>query len=214
MFRSCQINLLLSDSQMSWYYLIWYLLYSGAFDSFYHISKNPSFHRIRHYSRDRWGDVWERIHDASPQASSYSFRTSSSSTDLKKNHSLPGHYWEACIQTETLGNCHLNEWVVPAHLWNFWNILHISFFKKRFYLLIFRQRVREGERGKHWYVRDTSMVASRTPPAGDPACNPGMCLDWELNWRPLSLQAGTQSTEPHSQGTFLYLLIKSLQNGF
>ena len=74
MFRSCQINLLLSDSQMSWYYLIWYLLYSGAFDSFYHISKNPSFHRIRHYSRDRWGDVWERIHDASPQASSYSCR--------------------------------------------------------------------------------------------------------------------------------------------
>ena len=27
-----------------------------------------------------------------------------------------------------------------------------------------------------------------------PACNPGMCPDWELNQR---LQAGTQSTEPH-----------------
>ena len=25
----------------------------------------------------------------------------------------------------------------------------------------------------------------------------GMCLDWELNWRPLGLQAGTQSTESH-----------------
>ena len=30
--------------------------------------------------------------------------------------------------------------------------------------------------------------------------NPGMCPDWELNWRPFGLQAGTQSTELHQSG--------------
>ena len=44
--------------------------------------------------------------------------------------------------------------------------------------------------------------------AGDLAHNPGMCLDWELNWLPFGLQVGTQSTEPHHQG-----LIKNLDIG-
>ena len=45
-------------------------------------------------------------------------------------------------------------------------------------LFIFRERGKEGEReeGKHRCV-----VASRTPPAEDLACNPGMCPDWESN---------------------------------
>ena len=43
------------------------------------------------------------------------------------------------------------------------------FFFKRFYLFIFRQRGREGERGKRQCV-----VATRTPPAGDLALNPGI----------------------------------------
>ena len=43
-------------------------------------------------------------------------------------------------------------------------------------------------------------VASRTPPTGALARNPGMCLDWELNLWPFSVQAGTQSTEPHQPG--------------
>ena len=33
----------------------------------------------------------------------------------------------------------------------------------------------------------------------------GMCPDWESNKRPLGLQAGTQSTEPHQPG-FTYIL--------
>ena len=41
------------------------------------------------------------------------------------------------------------------------------------------------------------MVASHVPPTGDLAHNPGMCLDWELNWQPFSLQVGAQFTEPH-----------------
>ena len=28
------------------------------------------------------------------------------------------------------------------------------------------------------------LVTSPTPPTGDLACNPGMCHDWGLNWRP------------------------------
>ena len=42
---------------------------------------------------------------------------------------------------------------------------------------------------------------SRAPYWGpDLSCNPGMCPDWESNQRPLGLQAGTQSTEPHQPG--------------
>ena len=65
-----------------------------------------------------------------------------------------------------------------------------SFFFKRFYLLIFRERGREKERGKNhqW------GVASHTPPTGDLAHNPGMCPAWEMNQWPFGSQVGT---EPH-----------------
>ena len=53
---------------------------------------------------------------------------------------------------------------------------------------------KEGRKGK----KHQCVVASRAPPTGDPACNPAMCPDWELNWRPFGLQAGAQSTE-HQQ---------------
>ena len=46
------------------------------------------------------------------------------------------------------------------------------------FLFIFRERGREGEReGK----KHQCVVASRVPPTGDQACNPGMCPDWESN---------------------------------
>ena len=32
------------------------------------------------------------------------------------------------------------------------------------------------------------LVASCVPRTGDLACNPGMCPDWESNWRPFGLQ--------------------------
>ena len=44
------------------------------------------------------------------------------------------------------------------------------------------------------------MIASHTPPTGVPACNRGMCPDWELNQQPFDSQAGTESTEPHQPG--------------
>ena len=50
--------------------------------------------------------------------------------------------------------------------------IKFSFFFKRFYLFIFRERGREGEKEgeKHQCV-----VASHVPPTGDLAHNPGMC---------------------------------------
>ena len=47
-------------------------------------------------------------------------------------------------------------------------------FFKGFYLFIFRERGREGE--KYQWV-----VASHMDPTGDLAHNPGMCPDWESN---------------------------------
>ena len=49
-------------------------------------------------------------------------------------------------------------------------------FLKRFYLLIVRERRREGEREGE---KHQSVVASCTPPTGDLAHSPGTCPDWE-----------------------------------
>ena len=47
------------------------------------------------------------------------------------------------------------------------------------------------------------------PPTGDLACNPGMCPDWESNWRPFGLQAGTQPTEPPLPGPQIALALRT-----
>ena len=44
------------------------------------------------------------------------------------------------------------------------------------------------------------MVASCAPPAGNLACKPGMCPDWESNWQPFGSQAGAESMEPPQPG--------------
>ena len=49
---------------------------------------------------------------------------------------------------------------------------------------------REGEKQQY-------AVASRAPPTGNLAQNPGMCPDWESNCQHFGLQASAQSTEPH-----------------
>ena len=69
----------------------------------------------------------------------------------------------------------------------------IYIFKDFIYLFLEKREGREGE--KHQRV-----VASRAPPTGDLACNPGMCPDWESNWQPFGSQACTQSTEPYQPG--------------
>ena len=67
-------------------------------------------------------------------------------------------------------------------------------FKDFTYLCLHRGEGRE--RG-----RETSVCGCLSwTPTGDLACNPGMCPDWESNWRPFGSQAGTQSPEPPQPG--------------
>ena len=51
---------------------------------------------------------------------------------------------------------------------------------KDFIYFIFR----EGKWGEREGEKHQCVVASRVPSTGDLACNPGMCSDWEMNWRP------------------------------
>ena len=85
--------------------------------------------------------------------------------------------------------------------YSFRDVKLISFLKK--ILFIFRQRERERERKGE---KHRCVVASRMPPTGDLAHNPGMCSDRESNQRPIGLQAVTQSTEPHQPGPKINLL--------
>ena len=68
---------------------------------------------------------------------------------------------------------------------------------KRFYLFIFRERGREGERKGEEYQ---CVGASRIPPTGDLVCNPGMCPDWELNQLPFGLHPVLNPLSHTSQG--------------
>ena len=77
------------------------------------------------------------------------------------------------------------------------SLISSFFFNVFIYLFIFKEKGREVEREGE---KRQCVVASHVPPSGDLARNPGMCPDWELNWRPFGLQAGAQSTELHQPG--------------
>ena len=47
---------------------------------------------------------------------------------------------------------------------------------------------------------------SHAPATGDPARNPGMGPNWDLNQWPFASQASTQSIEPHQPGTDIQIL--------
>ena len=72
---------------------------------------------------------------------------------------------------------------------------------ERFYLFIFRQREREGEREgeKHHCV-----FASHVPPTGDLACNPGMCLTGNQTRDPLVLRMALDPLSHTSQRCVLF----------
>ena len=57
-------------------------------------------------------------------------------------------------------------------------LFYYKIFFLRFYLFIFRERGREGERERQ---KHQCVVASCVPPTRDVAHNLGMCPDWELN---------------------------------
>ena len=58
-------------------------------------------------------------------------------------------------------------------------ILCYNVFFERFYLFIFREKGKEGEREGE---KHKCVVASHVPSTRDPARNPGLCPDWESNW--------------------------------
>ena len=70
------------------------------------------------------------------------------------------------------------------------------FFEDFIYLLL--------ERGKEGEEKNIRFLHT---PSGGLARSPGMSPDWELNSWPFSLQAGTQSTEPHQPGISLFMSI-------
>ena len=79
---------------------------------------------------------------------------------------------------------------------------YLFLFFRRFNLFFFFRKRKGGRKRErnidvqriHW------SVASHSPPTGELAGNPSMRPDWESNQRPFGSQAGTLSTEPHSQG--------------
>ena len=56
-----------------------------------------------------------------------------------------------------------------------------------------KRREKERERNIDW-------LPPTRPPTRGLACNPGMCPEWELNWRPFSSQDCTEPTEPYHPG--------------
>ena len=77
------------------------------------------------------------------------------------------------------------------------------------YLFLERGEGRGREREKHQCV-----VASHMAPSGDLACNPGMCPDWESNWRPFASRGSAQSTELHQPGLILMMILRKIGCGF
>ena len=75
--------------------------------------------------------------------------------------------------------------------------------------------MREGKGERNLGEKHQGVVASHVAPTGDLAHNPGMCPDWESNWRPFDLQASTQPLSHTSQGTlsFIFSYICSLELG-
>ena len=73
----------------------------------------------------------------------------------------------------------------------------INLLFKKFYLFIFRERRREGEKEGEEHQ---CVVASQAPPTGGLAHNPGMCPNWESNQQPFGLQAHAQTTQIHQPG--------------
>ena len=104
-------------------------------------------------------------------------------------------YFDTSMRLQTQVHLQQNLWACAPREW------HKSGFLKRFYLFIFRERGREGEREGE---KHPCVVASRTPPTRDAAR--GMCPDWESTWRPFGSQTSAQTTKPHQPGLKVFLI--------
>ena len=78
--------------------------------------------------------------------------------------------------------------------------ISIWVFFLRFYLFLVLDRGEGKEKERKRYIN--VWLPLKRPPLLGTAYNPGMCPNWDSNWRPFGSQAGTQSTEPHQPGCF------------
>ena len=94
-------------------------------------------------------------------------------------------------------------------------IFNLPFFFKRFYLFIFTERGREGERDekRHHCERETFIgcLSHSTRLKTQPA-TPSTCPDWESNRQPFALQDDAPPTESLCSGWFSILLIWTICN--
>ena len=77
---------------------------------------------------------------------------------------------------------------------------NLLYFLKDFMYLSLERRERRQRGAEISQCWEKQSVASRMPPTGGPACNPGVGPDQGSNQWPFGSQASTQSTEPHLPG--------------
>ena len=113
-------------------------------------------------------------------------------------------------------NCLKHEWNFCGSFWNVNKATKLTIFNINvyfifliFYVFIFRERGKEGERG---WEKHQCAVASHTPPTGDLAHNPGMHPGWESNLWPFGSQTGTQPIKPHQKGQIFILIIRQISS--
>ena len=84
-----------------------------------------------------------------------------------------------------------------------------SFIHSFIHPFIYRQKWRrEEEMERNFNVKEKHPSMPLTHALiGDWTCNPGMCPDRELNWKPFPLQDDTQPTEPLWSGNLGYFLL-------
>ena len=91
---------------------------------------------------------------------------------------------------------------------NIFLVCKVSIFKRFFKIYLFLGR---GERREKERERNINVWLPFTHPYWRPSPQPSTCPDWESNQRPFGSQAGSQSAEPPSQGSYwvLWLLGRS-----
>ena len=117
------------------------------------------------------------------------------STGLSEWELGPGHPEWSPI-TRTLPDSFQGSWVSfifwkASHFWLLKRMFS-SLFVKRFYIFMFRNRGREGEK-----ERNIDQLPFTHTPSGYQTQNPGTFTNRESNWQPFILQKDTQPTKLH-----------------
>ena len=96
---------------------------------------------------------------------------------------------------------HLVHWAMPARM------RYFTFL--RFYLFVFREKGRKGERGREtsMYGRNIDLLPLARVPTRGLAHNPGMCPDRGSNQWPFALRDGAQPTEPCQSGLRSFCIV-------